>query len=123
MNLARQLQRLAVQYGERYIPDHEASWWLRTRLVDLDTRDRAAQIAHCEHLRGGGPSFAALWAPDRIVCVHCVPELRLTGDADRTCDRCGAIATGVHPVVVAASETLLVSFGLCRFCFRREMGR
>jgi hypothetical protein len=47
----------------------------------------------------------------------------VTGDDDVTCDRCGVVAPGVHPVAVAAPGDLLVSLGLCVGCFRREMGR
>lgn len=124
MSLARHLQRLAEQTGESYTPGHEPSWWLRSRLVDLHTRGRAGQLDPCPHLRPGTTAFAALWAPDRVVCAGCVPSLRLTGDADRTCDRCGIVSpTGVHPAMTAASPSLLVSLGLCRGCLGKEMGR
>src|SRR4051794_30690919 len=85
-----------------------------SRLVDLHTRGRSGQIAGCGHLPPGTIAFAALWAPTRVVCAACMPALRLSGDADRTCDRCGAVGEpGVHPVMVAATAWLLVSFGLC----------
>lgn len=119
--IAARMRALAADGNGTFEAAHEPSFWLRARLADLRTRHLTSQFKACPHLRVGVPAVVALWAPDRVVCVpRCARTLRLTGDADRTCDRCGTVADRVHPEIAAPSPGLVVVFGLCPACHRRE---
>lgn len=107
------------------ITGHEPTLWLRGRLLDLDARWRTGAFTTCEHLRPGVHGVTALWHPDLVTCGPCARTFRLTGEADRTCDRCGVVtdtAAGIHPEIMAFGN-VAVAFGLCRECHRKELGR
>lgn len=122
-SISERLRHVAAAHGHHFTGVHEPSWWLRSRLVDLQARDRAGQLLPCPHLWPGAPAMVALWAPDRAACSTCAPTLVVTGEADRTCDRCAVVADQVAPALVGASPTLVVVFGLCAACFDREAGQ
>lgn len=106
--------------GMTFVAGHEPSLWLRARLADVATRWAAGDIDTCRHLRLGMVGVAAMWAPRRVVCGSCSPQLRLTGDADRTCDRCGHVGVPIHAEIVNLGPALVL-FGLCPPCHRREV--
>lgn len=116
------LPHIAAALGHTFVSNHEPSFWLRSRAEDLPTRGRSGQLRPCPHLWPGAPGYAVLWAPDRIVCPACLPTVSVTGDADRTCDRCAVVAD-LAPAMVAAGPALLVVFGLCAACIAREAGQ
>lgn len=123
--LAQRMRAATVDAGMTYSDRHEPSFWLRGRLADLFTAARLGAVRPCQHLRAGMIGSAVLWAPDQVVCGPCTAGFALTGDADRTCDRCGVVTSGkgIHSCIVAASSNLVVSYGLCGPCYRREVGR
>lgn len=117
---ARRLANAATAAGMRPLWNHEPSWWLRCRLVDLTTRLSTGTLPTCGHL--AIPASVALW--DGVArCRGCMPSSRLIGDADRTCDRCGHLCRGVIYPVVLALGAVVVSFGLCPACHDREAAR
>lgn len=127
-SLGVRLEQHATATGNSYVANHEPSFWLRARLADLGTRLLTGQLETCPSLRAHQDAFVALWASDwlacgRLECVHCTSRVRLTGDADRTCDRCSAVVDTIHPTVVVGGANLLVTFGLCGPCHRREGSR
>lgn len=74
----------------------------------------------CEHIAGSGPQplHAALWMPDRILCVTCVGKggFSLLGEQDRTCDTCGVVTErGVRPILLT-HELWIVHAGVCNAC-------
>lgn len=119
-------ENLIVQMAKHLnlIRDHEASAWLLECIADM-----YAWPAGCMHTRTGQKSATPLIAPlwDRAVwCSTCAPASRppIGSIADRTCDRCGhvcAVTLGdkIYPAAVLAGMVLVV-FGLCRDCLRRE---
>jgi hypothetical protein len=123
--IGARLEQHAAATGSGFEPRHESSFWLRGRLTDLGTRLRSGQMEICPNLRPQNDAVAVLWAPGwlscgRRGCVRCASHVLVTGDADRTCDRCGAVVDTIHPEIVAAGSHLLVMFGLCAPCHRRE---
>lgn len=101
---------------------HEGSAWLRHRLHGLLTDLRAGRATGCPH-HPGGVAFAALWRPGVICCTGCLRDvLGVTGEADRTCDRCAQVVDVIHPDMVAVGG-LFVMLGLCPACQHREVGR
>jgi hypothetical protein len=108
--------------------DHEPTVWLRGRLGELLAAHDAGQVELCDHLAAGSREFGvtALWRPDLTVChrLECGSRLLLTGDADRTCDRCGTVADVIHSNHVSplhARPDLIVHYGLCCRCQRLEV--
>jgi hypothetical protein len=100
------------------------SAWMRQQLAGLRVRLALGALNRCEHLRDGnatGPTVMALWS-DAAVCFGCRRRLRLTGDADDTCDRCGALSRPtIWPHVVEAWPGHVVLFGLCHGCHGSEV--
>lgn len=126
--LGIRLEQHAAATGTGYTANHEPSFWLRTRLADLGTRLLTGQLETCPRLRPHHDACVALWASDWVACGwlgcgHCKSRVRLTGDADRTCDRCSTVVDTIHPEIVAAGPNLLVTFGLCAPCHQREGSR
>jgi hypothetical protein len=119
----RALQAHADHIDGQLDADHEPSAWLRGPLAALGDGLATGRVTRCAHLRRtpGAVAYHALWAPDTLLCAFCAPTTALTGDADRTCDRCGRVAERIHPDLVAAGPQVLVAFGLCRDCQGREV--
>jgi hypothetical protein len=110
----------------RYIDGHEPSLWLRNELAAVRRMITDGTFTDCGHLLGAMSAAAALWRPGHVVCADCVVALRLYGDADRTCDRCQTVMPPgalIHPCAIRVSSVLLVTFGLCPTCNRREIGQ
>jgi len=92
--------------------------WLAEQLDAIAGRLAFGAGPRCEHLRDGtaADAIAALWT-DALVCVRCIRRLRLTGDADHTCDRCGGLSRPtIWPGLCQPSPGFLVVYGLCRSC-------
>lgn len=110
-----------------YVADHEPTVWLRERVADV-----ADWPPGCKHTRTGRnvavPVIAPLW--DRSLwCAVCASAARLPNGSppDRQCDRCGricapALGDPIYPGSVQVG-ILLVVFGLCRDCHRKEAAR
>lgn len=123
--LSTRLQQRAAELGGAYVENHEPSHWLRTQLAEVGARLVAGQLDMCPQVRPHVDGFIALWASDWVACGwracgHCESRLALTGDADRTCDRCSNVVDIVHPEVVLVGPNLLVAFALCSACRQRE---
>lgn len=58
---------------------------------------RGSTCVHSPHPIRPQPIVAAAWRPDLMVCAACTHLLRLpcNNPADRTCDACGRVCTGV----------------------------
>lgn len=99
--------------------------WVRLQILDVWVRWQRGDVATCRHRpdpRRPSPVVVGLWRPDLVSCLVCGPGLlRLTGDADRTCDGCGRICQGpdvgdgIHPCAVTFGP-ILVQWGACRDC-------
>ena len=118
-SLADRLAVVAKRHWMTGYANHEPSFWLRSRLIDIETRAQAGTLRQCGHLGAYTRAGIALWSMVAR-CVDCLPLDRLSGPADLTCDRCGNVCEGIiHPGVVALGP-FIVSFGLCPACQRRE---
>lgn len=98
---------------------HEPSAWLRGVGDTLLRRARSGQLRTCGHPHA---ALLCLWQPDRLRCGSCARrDCSLTGEADRTCDRCGAVdleAFSGHVYLTVGVG--LVCFGLCGACTEAE---
>lgn len=114
---------MAAATGATYTRNHEPSFWLHLRLVDLRTRWLTGQVLGCPHVRRGQPFMAALWAPGKVTCLHCAEWLAglATGDEAQTCDRCRTVGP-IHPCAVEFGAAM-VAYGLCPACHDRDFGR
>jgi hypothetical protein len=95
---------------------------LRDQVNAAGRRMIAGQVdgCGCSHLRL--PLVHALWEPG---CVTCVPCSRLLATdprepEDKTCDRCRRRAPGLV-IGMVQTPAVVVVFGLCDDCRRREM--
>lgn len=123
--LSTRLRQVAAETGGTYTANHEASHWLRNRLADVGNRLLGGQVEMCPRVQPHIDGFIALWAADWVACgwrdcSHCESRLALTGDADRTCDRCSRVVDVIYPELVVVGPNLLVTFGLCDSCHLRE---
>jgi len=97
--------------------------WMRDRLDNLLARYTFGALNRCEHLRDAQADVAvlALWS-DAAVCARCRLRLKLVGDADSTCDRCGRLSVPtIWPHVAHPSPGVVVLFGLCAGCNGTEV--
>jgi len=83
-------------------------------------RFSAEEAECCEHIADMGPQplHAALWRPDRVLCVTCVGKggFALPGEQDRTCDTCGTVTErGVRPILLTHG-LWIVHAGVCNSC-------
>ena len=62
---------------------------------------------------------AAVWAPGRLVCSNCLPDLTPDPAEDATCDRCRRHTDRIHGTV-AALGPILLTYGLCPSCHTSE---
>ncbi|HMM96714.1 hypothetical protein [Phycicoccus sp.] len=123
-NALRFMAVLADNPGVTAIPNHEPSFWLRGRLVDLHTRWAAGQMLGCREVFAPTPDtllVVALWMPEVMVCRSCAPEILKTAAAsDLTCDRCATCDRDTRSVAIL-EQGVVVAFGLCPGCYRREI--
>lgn len=120
LNLAGLLQ--AGNTDVHHLTDHEPSWWLRSRLVDIDTRWTAGTLRDCRH-HTPWPLLVGLWMPDAAWCVPCATtQLRPDGEDNHRCDRCGDLDDSLR-VVSLAGRACVVLLGLCADCSTKEVGR
>ena len=104
--------------------------WVRLQLLDTWLTWSTGKARTCVHVpvvERPQPVFAALWAPGLVSCGPCSQYLlRLTGEADRTCDGCGRVVEGleagdgIHPCGVMFGP-LLLFWGACGECRPREL--
>lgn len=103
--------------------NHEPSWWLRRRLAQIDQAALNGRVEVCGHRTPGVPPILALWAPDAAWCVRCAgAALRLEGPENYQCDRCGVHADPIRVCTIAGRRVVVV-FGLCAVCHRKEVAR
>lgn len=111
--------RLLVEYvGGRRIEHHEPSFWLRSRLLDLETRLLSGDFAVCVHLRPDEVGLTTLTA-DTVVCGNCMHRI-YSAEHDRRCGRCAGSAVAYTEIVPTANA--VVFFDLCATCRRKEVG-
>jgi hypothetical protein len=82
----------------------------------------AGQVEGCGCLHLRLPLVHVLWEPDCVTCVPCSPLL-LPDPRDpenKTCDRCRRHVPGVVMGMVQ-TPAVVVMFGLCEDCRRREV--
>jgi hypothetical protein len=107
----------------QYIHNHEPSAWLRGQLDALSHRIQSGKMNPCPHLAPGMIAAVALWKPNLAYCGDCMKtnQMRVHGDAEYTCDRCGVVAETIHSNFTSPAPTLLVMLGLCPACQQREI--
>lgn len=110
----------------------DAPEWLRLGAVDtlrqwLDGTGRTC--THDPHPERPAPVVAAAWRPGLVSCVACAPYLlRLTGEADARCDRCGHVTAGldagegIHPCRLLLGP-LVYAYGVCADCLESGEAR
>lgn len=99
--------------------------WVRLQLLDTWIRWTTGKATTCQHnpqAEHPVPVFSALWRPGLVSCGPCSQYLlRLTGEADRTCDSCGRVVEGleagdgIYPCAVAFGPMILM-WGACGGC-------
>lgn len=102
------------------VPTTVDSPWL-TECRNALVRSLAAGTGRlCQHI-GQAPRVvhAAVWAPGRLVCSHCLPDLTPDPAEDSTCDRCRRHTDHIHGAV-AALGPILLTYGLCPTCHTSE---
>lgn len=120
--LSDRLAAVADATGSEFLPAHEPTVWLRNEIAAIGQQVGRGERRVCDHLLAGMPAVAPLWS-NAIHCAGC-PDAELPrGVEDRRCDRCGVVGDVIHPEVVAPSPVLLVVFGLCPGCHRKEVAR
>jgi hypothetical protein len=124
VGMRRVVERGIMQGFSELIPA-DAPEWVRigalTSLADWAAGE-ARTCLHAPHPSRPQPVAAAAWKPGLITCGHCTHLFRLTDRrADRTCDGCGHVTTGVAngdgitPNIVSMS-CLTWMFGCCTAC-------
>lgn len=76
-------------------------------------------VTSCAHLTSPRPAMTAAWRlDDALLCPSCASTgLRLSGDADRRCDRCGDVVDVIRRGTVQWGAVMII-FGLCQPCGR-----
>lgn len=107
-------------------PVAQVPGWLRLGLLDTLVAWVTGSASTCLHAPDPlhpQPVHSAAWRPGLVVCGHCSHLLALPrrSDADRRCDSCGYITTGVEndDGIFGALITigpLSYAFGVCRTC-------
>ncbi len=108
----------------RYVPQSSVDDWVRLGLLDtfLTWVSGNAQVCmHAPDYRRPGPVWAAAWKPGLVVCPPCVRLLKVFGDADKMCDRCGRVTAGIEandPIYTMSVllGALTYQAGACRDC-------
>ena len=81
----------------RYLPTSGVDEWLRLGALDTLIKWVDGTARTCLHMPDPyrpESVWSAAWRPGLIVCTHCLPLLKVSGQADKTCDCCGRITTG-----------------------------
>ncbi|GAA2134561.1 hypothetical protein [Actinomadura napierensis] len=128
----RDQYRAATRHARRHLAalsaDHggpvtgTASPWLACQLAALGAALATGTAQTCPHITDApAVVHAAVWAPGRLVCGHCLPALIPDPAEDATCDRCRKPADVVTPAL-ASFGPLLIAFGLCPPCTRHLEG-
>jgi hypothetical protein len=122
----------ATATRHRTVTDHEPSWWLRGQLNNLLAGWQANGVHACPHVkrsrRNAAVGITALYLPEVLTCPdrRCADVFKLDGAPDHECDRCHeqseTLAAVVHDSDLDGLR-LLVMFGLCPHCERKEVGR
>ncbi len=93
--------------------------WLRLGMLDVFIRWAADTVDTCMHMPSidrPEPVWGCAWKPNLVVCKRCMPLLKVTGDANITCDCCGGVfASGVTPLAVGYGP-MTYSAGACETC-------
>jgi hypothetical protein len=100
--------------------------WLRLSMLNalvVWASGRADTCLHQPTVHRPEPVFATAWKPNLVACGRCVPLTVLPrgSAADRTCDCCGRVTTGIenddgiHPGRLAFGS-MVFAFGACRDC-------
>jgi hypothetical protein len=115
-----------VAAGKKHVPAAAVPDWVRLGALDTLVCWITGGASTCMHSPVPDrptPLYAAAWRPGLIACGACVHLLALPRGyvADRRCDGCGHLTTGVGngdgiwPTVVALGP-LSYSLGCCRDC-------
>ncbi len=69
------------------------------------------------------PVWACAWKPGLVVCTYCLHLFKLAGDADKVCDCCGRLVTGIENddgifTLTVWIGALAFQAGACRHCYR-----
>lgn len=125
--------RLGVRGArEAWLPHAGVPEWLRLAFVDTLRAWLEGVGRTCMHNpspRRSEPLVAAAWRPGLVSCPPCsVYLLRLRGEADRTCDRCGRVVAGrpedgegIRPCRVTFGP-LVYMYGVCDDCATEAPG-
>lgn len=121
--LARSLLDTESVTNVRELANHEPSWWLHARLMQIDRAAINDQLGTCAHFRRGVAGIVALWDDQNVWCLRCsASALHLEGAENYRCDRCGDHADPIQVCTIAGRHAVVV-FGLCSPCSQREVGR
>jgi hypothetical protein len=112
--------------GLVHAPHADVPGWIRLSLLSAYATwaaGKGSTCTHSPHVSRPQPVFAAAWRPGLVVCARCLHLLELPrgSDADRRCDGCGHVTTGlehgdgIHPSR-AQYGPLLLAYGACRAC-------
>lgn len=119
---------IAAAGGGVAVPAHpiEVPEWVRLGALTAWSGwvlGQASTCAHSPHPARPQPVLAAAWKPALVVCGACSHLLKLPRNsaADRRCDGCGRVTTGVengdgiYPSMVGLGP-LVFAHGTCRDC-------
>ncbi|MGO8772063.1 MAG: hypothetical protein ACLQIK_08385 [Mycobacterium sp.] len=112
----------------RYVPRSSVDDWLRLGLLDTFltwVSGNARVCLHAPDFRRPEPVWAAAWKPGLVVCPRCTRQLKVFGDADAACDRCGRVTLGVeHDDGIYTLSVMLGALtyqaGACRDCLPED---
>lgn len=114
----RVVRRLAAHHGLTAITRPTRVGWVGDLVAGFLGRAAFGGGRTCGHLEQPRPVFGAAWLGDLLLCAPCAAvQLRLTGEPDRTCDRCGEVVDLIRPGTVQAGP-VIVFYGLCERCHR-----
>jgi hypothetical protein len=101
----------------------DVSEWVRLSVADTLLRFHRGTHDTCTHNPSPArpqPVLASAWRPGLVTCGRCTHLFKATGDADRTCDRCGRVCAGlpgdgIHSCTLTFGA-LGYFYGLCVDC-------
>lgn len=112
--------------GRAELPADGVPEWLRLGLLHTYAAWMTGTGSTCTHSptwERPQPVYSAAWRPDLVVCKSCTHLLNIPrgSDADRRCDGCGHLTTGINhndgitPAALALGA-LVYHFGVCGSC-------